>query len=141
MLDQIADSVFLDRMIALLSMAFAVLATLLAAVGLYGVVAWAVARRTREIGIRMALGAQAGAVLRMVMSEVATLAAIGLAIAVPLWIAVARLLKSQLFGVSPHDPLALAASAGLLLAAAFTAGFIPAVRAARLDPFSAIRYE
>src|SRR5262249_23006737 len=112
--EQILDSVFTDRMIASLSSAFALLATLLAAVGLYGVVAWAVSRRKREIGIRMALGANPASVLRMVFSEVFRLGFIGVAIAAPLWIAGGRLLHSLLFGVTERDPLPLLASVVLL---------------------------
>jgi predicted permease len=139
--EQILDSVFADRMIASLSSAFALLATLLAAVGLYGVIAWAVSRRRREIGIRMALGAQPSNVLRMVLSEVLWLGGIGIALAVPLWIGAGRLLRSLLFGVTDRDPLTLALAVLLLAAVAAAAGFIPAWRASRIDPNLAIRYE
>jgi predicted permease len=139
--EQILNSVFADRMIASLSSAFALLATLLAAVGLYGVVAWAVSRRKREIGIRMALGAAPADVLRMVLAEVLWLGGIGIGIAIPLWIASGRLLRSILFGVTERDPLTLALAVTLLAAVAAAAGFIPAWRASRLDPNLAIRYE
>jgi ABC-type antimicrobial peptide transport system permease subunit len=135
------QTVYLDRLTAALSLGFAALATVLAAVGLYGVVAWAVTRRRREIGIRMALGAHASDVMRMVMAEVLWLGAVGIAVAAPVWVAAARIISSQLYGVSSHDPLALSASVILLSLVAGIAGFIPAYRAARLDPISAIRYE
>jgi len=138
---QILAGVFVDRMIAMLATTFAVLATALAAIGLYGVVAWAVSRRRREIGIRMALGAEPGAVMRMVLADVFRLGAAGLAVAAPLWIAASRLLKTLLFGVTEHDPATLAAALALVLAVALGAGFIPAWRASRIDPNSAIRHE
>jgi predicted permease len=138
---QILVSVFLDRMVAMLASAFAVLATLLAAVGLYGVVAWAVTRRRREIGIRMALGADPGSVIRMVLADVLRLGAAGLAIAAPLWFLTARFLKSLLFGVTEHDPATLLGSLALVVLVAVGAGLAPAWRASRIDPNSAIRYE
>jgi predicted permease len=138
---KILAGVFVDRMIAILASAFAVLATVLAAIGLYGVVAWAVSRRRREIGIRMALGAEPGVVMRMVLGDVLRLGAAGLALAVPLWIAGSRVLKTLLFGVTERDPATLALAFALVLAVALSAGFIPAWRAARIDPNSAIRHE
>ena len=141
MRSQLMDSVFLDRMVAALACVFAALATVLAAIGLYGVISWAVTRRRREIGIRMALGAHSSEVMRMIVSEVFWLAAIGVGIATPLWFAAARVLESQLYGVSPRDPLTLAASVAILSVVAAMAGFIPAYRAAHVDPSSAIRYE
>jgi predicted permease len=138
---QILDSVFLDRMVAALSLAFAGLATVLAAVGLYGVIAWTVTRRTREIGIRMALGAKPGKVMQMVLREVMWLGVIGIAIAVPAWVLVGRVLRSLLFGVSANDPATLASAVGILAAAGAMAGFVPAFRAARIDPIVAMRPE
>jgi len=139
MREQIMESVFADRMVAALSSAFAALATVLAAVGLYGVIAWAVTRRKREIGIRIAMGARSGDIMRMILFEVFWLAAAGIAIAAPIWIAAARLLESQLYGVTSHDPLTLVASIVILSLVAAAAGFVPAFRAARLDPVAAIR--
>jgi len=139
--DQILESVFLDRMVAALACAFAVLATALAALGLYGVIAWAVAQRKREIGIRMALGANPGDVMRMVLREVFWLAAGGFAVAVPLWAASARLTRSLLFAITSYDPLTMAAAVLVLGMVAGAAGLIPAFRAARIDPNLAIRYE
>jgi predicted permease len=138
---QILTGVFADRMVAMLASTFAVLATALAAIGLYGVVAWAVSRRTREIGIRMALGAEPRSILRMVLADVFRLGAAGLALAAPLWWITGRLLKTLLFGVTEHDPASLAVALSLVLAVALGAGFFPAWRASRIDPNAAIRVE
>jgi putative ABC transport system permease protein len=127
--------------VAMLASTFAVLATLLAAIGLYGVVAWAVSRRRREIGIRMALGAEPGSIMRMVLADVLRLGAAGIAIAAPLWALAGRLLQTQLFGVTQHDPSTLAAALAIVIAVAAAAGFLPAWRASRLDPNSAIRQD
>jgi ABC-type antimicrobial peptide transport system permease subunit len=113
----------------------------LAAVGLYGTLAYAVARRTREIGVRLALGAQRGAVLRMVLRDSLIVAAGGLLAGVPLSLAAARLLRSFLFGVAAHDPPALIGAAALLAAVALVAALAPARRASRIDPVSALKYE
>jgi len=138
---QIDDSLSTERMIALLATSFGVLATLLAAVGLYGVLAFATVQRTREIGIRIALGASRGAVARMVLSEVARLAGISIAVALPLALILARLIKSQLFGISTADPLTLVATTLLTGLAALFAAWIPTRRATRVDPMVALRYE
>ncbi|MGH9612369.1 MAG: ABC transporter permease, partial [Bryobacteraceae bacterium] len=138
---QIDESIFLDRFIAALSAAFGALATLLAAIGLYGVMAYIVARRTREIGIRMALGADRRNVLSLVMKEVAMMAAIGIAIAVPVSFLVARTIRSQLYGVPGNDPLILICSAAGVALIALLAGYVPALRATRVDPLVALRYE
>jgi len=141
-MEQVADeSLFVDRMVALLSAGFGALATLLAAVGLYGVMSFAVARRTREIGLRMALGADTGSVVRMVMREVAAMAVVGLAVGVPLSVAAGRFVSSLLFGVSPADPGTLAAACVLLLGVALLAGYVPAGQATRVDPIRALRAE
>src|SRR5204863_6312511 len=113
-------------MIAMLSAVFGVIATLLAIIGLYGVMAYSVARRTREIGIRMALGALEGNVIWMVMKEVLLLVAIGVALALPAAFALTRLVRAQLFGVTPTDPWTMAlATLGLMLVAG-AAGYVPA---------------
>jgi len=132
--------------LAALSAAFGALATLLAAIGLYGVMAFVVARRTREIGLRMALGAGQGTVIWSVMSEVLLLLGIGLAIGVPAAFvltrfAVSRFLADQLYGVKPHDFGTSAIALGLLAVVALAAGFLPARRASTVDPMLALRYE
>ncbi|HEX3703396.1 MAG TPA: ABC transporter permease [Vicinamibacterales bacterium] len=141
MTTQVDDSLFIERMVAGLSIAFGALATLLAAIGLYGVMSYSVARRTREIGIRMALGAERTSVLWMVLREVAVLVAVGVGIGVPVAIALGRVVQSQLFDLSATDPIALAVATALLATVAFVAGYLPARRATRVDPMLALRYE
>jgi ABC-type antimicrobial peptide transport system permease subunit len=138
---QVDESLFVERMVAALSVAFGVLATLLAAIGLYGVMSYAVTRRTREIGIRMALGAERGRVLWLVLREVALLAAVGIAggLLVALWLT--RRIESQLFGLSPTDPLTIGVASVLLAAIALVAGYVPARRATTIDPLVALRTE
>jgi predicted permease len=138
---QIRESLFVDRMVAGLSAAFGFLATLLAAVGLYGVMSYAVTLRTREIGIRVALGAERRTVLLMVLKEVAVLALIGVAIGLPSGYGLGRLVESQLYGMTARDPLTFAVATLTLLTAALLAGYIPAARATRVDPLVALRYE
>ncbi len=130
-----------ERLIASLSSVFGFLATLLATIGLYGVMAYTVARRTREIGIRMALGAVQGNVIWMVMREVLALVAIGVAVGVPAALGLTRLVKAQLFGLTAHDPLTIAAASVGLGLVACLAGYVPALRASRVDPIRALRYE
>ena len=138
---QLDETLLSERLIALLSAGFGLLATMLAAIGLYGVMGFVVARRTKELGLRMALGAQPGSVMWLVMREVLVLVAIGLAIGLPAAMALARLVSTQLYGVKPHDPLMAAVSILLLASVACAAGLIPARRAARLDPIIALRQE
>jgi ABC-type antimicrobial peptide transport system permease subunit len=114
---------------------------LIACVGLYGTVAYNVARRTGELGIRLALGAQRGRLVWMVLREVFVLAAIGIALSVPAALAASKLVESFLFEMKGNDPWSLAAAVGTLLAAALVAGYIPARKASRIDPMAALRHE
>jgi predicted permease len=138
---QVRENVFLDRMISTLSAAFAVLATILAAVGLYGVLAYSVAQRTKEIGLRMALGADSGRVRRMVLRQVGWMTIIGGAIGLAGAVGLGRLAQSLLFELQGHDPLVLSIAAVLLTLVALGAGFIPAHRASKVDPLRALHYE
>jgi putative ABC transport system permease protein len=138
---QVKENVFLDRMISTLSAAFAALATLLAAVGLYGVLAFTVAQRTREIGVRMALGADSARVRRMVLRQVGWMTVIGGAAGIAGALALGKAASSLLFGLSGNDPLVVISSATMLVLVAFGAGYIPALRASRVDPMQALRYE
>jgi ABC-type antimicrobial peptide transport system permease subunit len=126
--------------IARLSAAFGLLAALLACVGLYGIMAYAVARRTNEIGIRMALGAQSGHVRWMVLRETLALVGAGMLLGIPAAWAGSRLISSQLFGLTAADPLTFAGALLLLAGAGALAGYLPARRAARVNPLVAIRY-
>ncbi len=139
--EQVNESLSTERLIALLAASFGVLATSLAAVGLYGVLAYTTLQRTREIGIRIALGASRGAVARMVLTEVAQLAGISIALAVPLALILSQLVRSQLFGVSHRDPWTLGATAVLVAVVALLAAWLPTRRATRIDPMVALRYE
>jgi ABC-type antimicrobial peptide transport system permease subunit len=138
---QVKDNVFLDRMISTLSAAFAALATLLAAVGLYGVLAYTVAQRTREIGVRMALGADAGRVRTMVLRQVARMTLIGGVIGTLGALALERTARSLLYGLEGHDPVAMVGAAVVLALVALGAGYLPARRASRIHPMQALRYE
>jgi predicted permease len=137
----INESLSSERMIASLSAVFGFLATLLAVIGLYGVMAYTVAQRTREVGIRIALGAARGEVIWLVMREVLLLVAIGVIAGVTASLALTRVVQSQLFGLTPHDPLTLGLATAALALVACAAGYIPALRASRLDPMVALRYE
>ena len=139
--EEIRQNVFADRMISTLSATFAVLATLLASIGLYGVLAYSVAQRTREIGVRMALGADAMRVRGLVMRQVGVMVLIGGAIGLAGAIALSKVARSMLYQISGTDPLVMVASVVLLALVALAAGFVPAMRASRVDPMQALRYE
>ncbi len=139
--DQVDANVLEDRLIATLSGFFGMLALLLAGVGLYGVLSYAVTRRTREIGIRVALGARRPEVLTLILCDAALLVGIGVAIGVPAAIAASKVIKSLLYGVGAQDPIAIAGGTLILLAVGALAGIVPALRATRVDPMVALRYE
>ena len=134
MQDQLSRSLFGERMLASLSAAFGAMATILACVGLYGVTAFSVARRSREIGIRMALGANRQRILNMVLKEVGWMCLIGVGLGLPAAGAIALLIQSQLYGLAATDPLTLAGSAALLVLVSFAAAYLPARRAASVSP-------
>ena len=138
---QIDDRFVEERLIARLTSLFGLLALLLAAIGMYGVTAYTVARRTPEIGIRMALGAARGRVIGMVMRGALLQAAGGLGIGVPLAMLCVRFVKSQLFDIARVDTMVMTGAIGVLVAAACVAGMIPARRAASIDPVRALRVE
>jgi putative ABC transport system permease protein len=139
--EQIDNNLTSERVIALLASGFGVLAALMAAVGLYGVLAYSTAQRTSEIGIRMALGATRGSVVRMVLFEVLWLAGISIAVALPLSLLLMRAARSQLYGISGSDPLTLCGMTALVTLVALAAAMLPARRAARVEPMKALRYE
>ncbi|HUI84821.1 MAG TPA: ABC transporter permease [Candidatus Binatia bacterium] len=139
--EQIAQSLSNDRLIAMLAVSFGALATLMAAVGLYGVLAYATAQRTREIGIRMALGARRRAVMRLVIADVAALAGISVLVTLPVAFLLCRLLRSQLYNVSPADPTVMASGVLLVALVVAVAALLPARRAASVEPMQALRTE
>jgi predicted permease len=138
---QIKENVFVDRLITTFASAFAVLATLLAAVGLYGVLAYTVAQRTREIGLRMALGAGGGRVRRMVLAQVTRMAVLGGVMGGIAALFLGRTAGSLLYGIQGHDPYVVLLAAVVLASVAMGAGYIPARRAARVHPMEALRHE
>jgi putative ABC transport system permease protein len=139
-LDQIRDeSVAPRRLNAMLVSSFGVLAMIVAAVGIAGVLAFSVSARTNEIGIRMSLGADSGRVQRMVISEGGLLVLLGLGVGVIGALSLSRLMQGLLFGVAPHDPVTLAAVSAIMAAVGIIACWVPALRAARIDPAVALR--
>ena len=138
---QIDQTIGQERTFAMLCTCFALLAVLIACVGLYGTMAYSVARRTNEIGIRMALGAERRRLVWMVLREVLIMAAAGLAIGLPVALAASKVLQSFLFQMKPNDPATMAGAAMVLLGAAAAAGYGPAWRASRIDPWTALRDE
>jgi len=141
MQEQIDDNLIAERVIAILASSFGVLAVLMAAVGLYGVLAYSTAQRTREIGIRIALGAARGSVMRMVLVEVLWLAGVSIAVALPASLLLASAVRSQLFGISSSDPLTLVVVTALVATVALASALLPARRAAKTEPMVALRYE
>jgi ABC-type antimicrobial peptide transport system permease subunit len=138
---QLDDTLSAERLIASLSTAFGVIATLMAALGLYGVTAFSVARRTREIGLRSALGASTRTVVWLVLREVLVMLGVGVAIALPCAIVLGRYAESQFFGVTPADAMSLATAGAALAVAALAAGWLPARRASRVSPLIALSHD
>jgi ABC-type antimicrobial peptide transport system permease subunit len=141
MAQQVRENVFLDRMISTLSAGFAVLATVLAAIGLYGVLAYTVTQRTREFGLRMALGADGASVRSLVLGHVAKMTAVGAAVGLVAAVGIGRLAQALLFELQGYDPTVLAVSAILLALVAAAAGLLPALRASRIQPMVALRQD
>jgi ABC-type antimicrobial peptide transport system permease subunit len=139
--ETIDRSILRERLFAILSAFFGILALLLAGVGLYGLMAYNVTRRTQEIGVRIALGAARKNVLSMILCETLGLTSIGIALGLACALAASRLVANMLYGVSAWDPMTLAAVSVVLSAAAAVAGWIPARRATRVEPIVALRYE
>jgi predicted permease len=139
--DQVNRSLNTERMLAAVSGAFGGLALLLSLIGLYGVMSFVVARRTREIGLRLALGATGGSAIRLILRDAVTMIGVGIAIAIPCVAALGRVLESQLFGVTATDPRTVGAAALVLTAGALIAAFIPAWRASNVSPTDALRLE
>ena len=138
---QVAQSLSRERLVSAMTATFGTLATLLAVVGLYGVMSYTVSRRTREIGVRVAFGASAGNIRWLVIREVLVIAATGVALGLPAAWWLARYVSTQLYGVEPTDPITFVGATVLLTAVAGLAGLIPSSRAAKLDPTAALRAE
>jgi ABC-type antimicrobial peptide transport system permease subunit len=141
LLDNVDRTNAQPRMIAQLCSIFGIIALLLGATGLYGVLSYGVARRTNEIGIRMALGADRGNVIAMVLRETSVMIVIGVVTGVAATFGATRLIAAKLFGLSPMDPVTIVASVLMLAVVALVAGYIPAARAARVNPVTALRHE
>jgi len=139
--EQIEDSISQERLFATLTAAFGILALILACIGIYGIMAYNVARRTSEIGIRMALGARSRQVLLMILRESSWLAILGVAAGLAAAFALTRFVRTMLYGLRPTDPTTLIAATIILLAIAIAAAYGPARRASRIDPMQALRHE
>jgi ABC-type antimicrobial peptide transport system permease subunit len=139
--DHIDEAINSEITLARVCTVFAALALTIACIGLYGTVAFNVAKRSAEIGIRMALGAQAGRILRMVLREIVVLAFFGLVVGLPVVLGMSRYVKSLMYGVEPNDPLSIAAAVLILIALGLLAALLPARRAARIDPMISLRHE
>ncbi len=139
--EQIDRSLFQERLFARLTSFFGLLAALLACIGVYGIMAFAAGKRTREIGIRMALGANRGEILTMVLRETVVLLSVGIVVGIVIALEASRLISTLLFGLKPTDPVTIAVAALLMVVAAAFAGYVPARRASRVDPMVALRYE
>jgi putative ABC transport system permease protein len=137
----VEEDLFSARIVAVLSGGFASLAAVLAALGIYGVLAYLVVQRTREIGIRMALGAESGDVRKLIVKEVGSMVIIGVGVGLPMAYVMARLSESLLFGVSAASPTTYALGLVLITVVAVVACYVPARRATRVDPLVALRYE
>ncbi|HET7923635.1 MAG TPA: FtsX-like permease family protein, partial [Rhodanobacteraceae bacterium] len=141
MRERINDNVYIDRLLTTLSTGFAALATLLAGIGLYGVLAYNVQQRTRELGLRQALGAEPVQLRKLVLKQVGVMAAIGLGVGLAAALVLGALAEATLFGLSGRDPAVIAAAAVLLAAVILVASWLPAWRASRIAPLEALRYE
>jgi ABC-type antimicrobial peptide transport system permease subunit len=141
MKDQVNNNISRERVMFQIAGIIAALATALVMIGLYGVMAYSVVRRTREIGIRMAIGAKPTEILNMVLREMLLILAIGLVLGILAALAISKVVESQLFGVKAHDPIVIVGAAFALAIAAFAATYLPARRASRIDPLNALRYE
>lgn len=139
--DAINESLFVERSLGCLSIGFAALATILAIVGLYGVMSYSVSSRERELGIRMAIGATPERVLASILRESASLGIAGVVCGLPFVLATSRYIQSSLYGVQPNDPVVWVSAMAVLVSIAVVAGFIPARNASRIDPHSALRAE
>jgi ABC-type antimicrobial peptide transport system permease subunit len=139
--EQVADDISNDRLVAMLAVSFGVLATMLAAIGLYGVLAYVTAQRTREIGIRMALGARRFAVMRLVLTDVLWLAGIAIVVTLPMAVLLSRMVRSQLYNVSPADPVVLVLGTLMVAVVVLLSALLPARRAATVEPMKALRTE
>jgi ABC-type antimicrobial peptide transport system permease subunit len=139
--EQVDQALAQERLFARLSAFFGLLALLLACIGLYGIMSYSVARRTHEIGIRIALGAQPGSVLWLVMRETLLMVLMGVAIGVPGALAAAKVISSMLFGLTATDPVTISIATLVMIGVAAFAGYLPARRASRVDPMIALRYE